>query len=172
MNATEHLFYSSTLVQVVARCRQATNHYLRSLSLPDLCRHLASVYHSGLSTGAVRIPNPRYITQPSCVRLSANTEQLYIFEVSLAVRYFGYVCGEPTTVLKMTTGDRWNRFHMMTSLCCRSIQSIRNDRTLGPTDVTLPTDAFHVVHMWSELLNEAESLQTYQGNTLISSYLR
>ena len=52
----------------------------------------------------------------------------------------------------------------MTSLCCRSIQSIRNDRTLGPTDVSLPTDAFHVVHMWSELLNEAESRQTYQGN--------
>ena len=57
----------------------------------------------------------------------------------------------------------------MMALCCRSIQAIRDDVTIGPMDVDLPTDAFHVVHMWSELLNEAESRQIYQGNRPINS---
>ena len=37
----------STLVQVMAWCRQATSHYL-SLVDPDLCRHMVSLSHNEL----------------------------------------------------------------------------------------------------------------------------
>ena len=41
----------STLVQVMAWCRQATSHYLSQCWHPDLCHHMASLGHNELNGG-------------------------------------------------------------------------------------------------------------------------
>ena len=49
----------STLVQVMAWCRQATSHYLNHVD-PDLCHHMASLGHSELTSLGAKLAQTQH----------------------------------------------------------------------------------------------------------------